>query len=133
MDINSVPQDDSSTHSEIKKAIYASDANGKIQNIASTGWEVEETVTRQAIDDLKESTKEAYDAVNSGEMSPLYYHMFEVRMDLTVLSQSTGFFQWTIKKDFNPKQFAKIKQTRLEEYCDVLGVSKKETMELPNG
>ena len=131
MDISSVPQDDSSTHSEIKKAVYASDENGKIKNIASSGWNVEETVTRLAIDDLKESSKEAYKLVKDGKMSPLYYHMYDVRMDLVVLAQSTGFFQWTIKRDFKPDVFKKINQKRLLIYADALGKTTDELKILP--
>jgi len=131
MDINSVPQDNSSTHSEIKKAVYASDENGKIKNIASSGWNVEETVTRLAIDDLKESSKEAYKLVKDGKMSPLYYHMYDVRMDLVVLAQSTGFFQWTIKRDFKPDVFKKINQKRLLIYADALGKTTDELKILP--
>jgi 5'-deoxynucleotidase YfbR-like HD superfamily hydrolase len=117
----------------MKKTIYAKNGDGKMQGISSSGWEVEETVTRQALDDIQEHIKEAYEEVKSGKKSTLYYYMFAKKMDLLLLAQATGFFQWTIKKDFNPKQFANIKQTRLEEYCDVLGVSQKEIRELPNG
>ena len=131
MDINSVPQDNSSTHSEIKKAVYASDENGKIKNIASSGWNVEETVTRLAIDDLKESSKEAYKLVKDEKMSPLYYHMYNVRMDLVVLAQSTGFFQWTIKRDFKPNIFKKINQKRILIYADALGKTTDELKILP--
>ena len=58
--------------------------------------------------------------------------MYKQRMDLSLLSQATGFFKWRIKRDFEPKVFSKIKQSRLKEYCEVLGVSLKEIKELPN-
>lgn len=131
MDIENVPQDNSSTYSEMKKAIYASTKDGKIESIGSSGWEVEEVVTRQAIDDLDQSRNEAYELVLKGEKSPLYFHMFEARMDLIVLSQSTGFFQWTIKKDFNPEVFKKISEKRALIYCDALGKTLEELKELP--
>lgn len=127
-----VPQDDSSTYAKMKKTIYAKADDGKMQGVSSSGWEVEETVTRQALDDIEEHIKEAYEEVKEGKKSTLYYHMYAKKMDLLLLSQATGFFQWTIKKDFNPKHFAKIKQNRLEEYCDVLGVELDEIKELPN-
>lgn len=131
MDIENVPQDNSSTYAKMKKAIYASNKDGKIQSIGSSGWEVEEVVTRQAIDDLDENKNEAYDLVLKGEKSPLYYHMFEARMDLVVLSQSTGFFQWTIKKDFNPENFKKISEKRALIYCDALGKTLEEIKSIP--
>lgn len=131
MDIENVPQDNSSTYAKMKKAIYASTEDGKIQSIGSSGWDVEEVVTRQAIDDLDESRIEAYNLVIKGEMSPLYYHMYEARMDLIVLSQSTGFFKWTIKKDFNPANFKNISEKRALVYCEALGKSLDEIKELP--
>lgn len=131
MNIENVPQDDSSTYANMKKAIYASDTDGKIQSVSSTGWEAEEVVTQQAIDDINEHTKEAYEAVRSGEKSPLYFYMYEVRMDLVVLAQATGFFEWSIKRDFKPKVFAKIREKRLLIYCDVLGKTLEEIKKLP--
>ena len=131
MDIESVPQDDSFTYGEMKKAIYASTKDGKIKSIGSSGWDVEEVVTKQAIDELEENTKEAYKLVKSKQKSPLYYHMFEARMDLTILAQSTGLFKWTIKRDFKPEIFSKISRKRLLIYCDVLGKSIEEITKLP--
>jgi len=131
MDIKSVPQDNSSTYGEMKKAIYATGSDGKIKSIGSTGWDAEEIVTKQAIDDLEESRREALRKVIAKERSPLYYYMYEVRMDLAVLAQSTGFFKWTIKRDFDPKVFSKISQKRLLVYCEALGKSLEEIRELP--
>jgi len=131
MDLQSVPQDDSSTYAKMHKTIYAKDEEGKMQTVSSTGWSVEETVTRQALDDIDDNVKEAYKAVKSGKRSTLYYHMYEARMDLVILSQSTGFFQWTIKKDFKPKNFKNISEKRLLSYCDALGKLPEELKKLP--
>ncbi len=131
MDLNSVPQDNSSTYGEMKKAIYASDEDGNIRSIGSSGWDAEEIVTKLAIDELENSKLEAYEEVKTGKKSPLYYYMFEQRMDLSVLSQSTGFFKWSIKRDFKPEIFKNISQKRLLVYCDVLGKELEEIKELP--
>ncbi len=131
MDLNSVPQDNSSTYGEMKKAIYASDEDGNIRSIGSSGWDAEEIVTKLAIDELENSKLEAYKEVKAGKKSPLYYYMFEQRMDLSVLSQSTGFFKWSIKRDFKPEIFKNISQKRLLVYCDVLGKQLEEIKELP--
>jgi len=131
MKIENVPQDHSSTYGEMKKAIYAKSSDGKIQSVGSSGWDAEEVVTKQAICELDESAKEAYEEVAQGKKSPLYYHMYEVRMDLAVLAQSTGFFKWTIKRDFLPEIFKNISERRLLTYCDVMGKSIEEIKELP--
>jgi CRISPR/Cas system-associated protein Cas10 (large subunit of type III CRISPR-Cas system) len=131
MKIENVPQDHSSTYGDMKKAIYAKSGDGKIKSVGSSGWDAEEVVTKQAIDELDENAKEAYEEVKSGKKSPLYYHMYEARMDLAVLSQSTGFFKWTIKRDFRPEVFKKMSEKRLSVYCEALGKNKQEIKELP--
>ena len=126
MDVKSVPQDDSSTYSNNKKAIYARDEDGSVHVVGSSGWSAEETVTKQALEDLHEHALEAYCEVKSGLKSPLYYHMYAIRMDLQVLADSTGFFKWTIKKDFDPKKFANMSEKRLAIYADAMGKTEDE-------
>ena len=126
MDANSVPQDNSSTYANNKKAIYAKDKDGTVKVIGSSGWDAEEIATKQVLDDLEYSAQEAYCEVKKGLRSPLYFYMYATRMDLQILSDVTGFFQWTIKKDFIPEVFAKIKDKRLSIYADVLGKTKEE-------
>lgn len=133
MDINSVPQDDSSTYAKHKKAIYAVDEDGRVGTVKSSGWEVEEAATKQALHDLEEQARDAYEVVKKGEKSSLYFHMFDVRMDLQVLSESTGFFKWTIKKDFDPVKFAKISEKRIGVYSEAMGKTPAELKELPKG
>ncbi|HIM75991.1 MAG TPA: hypothetical protein EYM48_07475 [Campylobacterales bacterium] len=133
MDIKSVPQDDSSTYAKNKKAIYAADENGNLSVVASSGWEVEEAATKQALFDLEDSARDAYALVKNGEMSPLYFHMYDVRMDLQVLSEASGFFKWTIKKDFSIEKFSKIKEKRLAIYAEAMGKSQEELRVLPKG
>ncbi len=134
MDVKSVPQDNSSTYAKNKKAIYAKDEDGTIRVVGSTGWSAEETVTKQALEDLLEHEREAYCAVKRGEKSPLYYYMYAVRMDLQVLSEATGFFKWSIKRDFKPNIFAKIGQKRLSVYAEAMGIpeEKLQTLEEKN-
>jgi hypothetical protein len=130
MEKDKVPQDDSSTYSNNRKAIYATDENGKIKVVASTGWEVEEAVTKQALNDLQVQAEQAYCEVKRGSKSPLYYYMYAQRMDLQLLSESTGFFKWTIKRDFEPSVFLKIKDRRLSIYSEALGKTREELMSL---
>jgi vancomycin resistance protein YoaR len=131
MDIQSVPQDNSETYASMKKAIYASDEEGKLTTVGSSGWEVEEIATKAALEEIENGIVLAYEAVKSGQKSPLYYHMNVARMDLLVLAQSTGFFQWTIKRDFEPKKFKNLSEKRLLAYCDVLGVTPEAITQLP--
>ena len=126
MKIQNVPQDNSSTYSNNKKAIYAKAEDGSVKIVGSSGWEAEETVTKQALLDLEEHAKEAYCEVKKGLKSPLYYHMYSIRMDLQVLADATGFFKWTINRDFKPEVFEKISDKRLAVYADAMGKHKEE-------
>ena len=121
MDTSDVPQEDSSTYAKNKKAIYAKDENGAINIVGSTGWNVEETVTKLALEDLESSAHKAYCEVKNGTKSPLFYYMFKERMDLQLLSETTGFFKWTISRDFKVEVFNNISEKRLSVYAEVLG------------
>jgi len=131
MDIYSVPQDDSSTYANNKKAIYAKDSDGSVKVVGSSGWEAEEIVTKQALNDLQEMAHTAYCEVKKGDKSPLYYHMYAIRMDLQILSDATGFFKWSIQRDFKPSVFKKIKEKRLLIYAETMGKSIDELRLLP--
>jgi len=132
MEIKNVPQDRISTFSGGRKAMYATDESGQYGVVASSGWEVEEEVTKQALRELERLASEAYEEVRSGQKSPLYYHMFAQRMDLVVLSQSVGMFQWRIKRHFKPAIYAKLSSALLERYSEALGVSMDDLKQLPS-
>jgi hypothetical protein len=53
MEAKKVPQDNISTYANNSKAVYATDENGEYSVIASTGWEVEEEVTKQALNEFE--------------------------------------------------------------------------------
>jgi len=131
MKANNVPQDHISTYAENKKAIYATDEEGHYGVVASSGWDVEEEATKQALHELERLADDAYETVLSAEASPLLYHMYAQRMDLQVLAQTTGIFQWRIKRHFKPEIFAKLDDEFLARYSDVLGMSVEELKVLP--
>ncbi len=131
MDINNVPQDDVSTYANNKKAIYATDDNGEYQVIASSGWDVEGEATLQALHALQEQAITAHQAVACGEKSPLFYHMYAQRMDLIVLAQSIGTFQWRVKRHFKPSVFNKLSDKWITRYAEALGLSCETLKTLP--
>ena len=131
MDIKNVPQDDISTYTKNKKAIYATDEKGEYSEVASAGWEVEGEATLQALNELQQQAQVAYQAVSSGKKSPLYYHMYAQRMDLIVLAQSVGTFQWRVKRHFSPQVFIKLSNSWLTRYADALGLTTERLKVLP--
>jgi hypothetical protein len=131
MEQRKVPQHNISTYANNKKAMYATDENGKYCVVASSGWDVEEAVTKQALRELQRLASEAHSRVSSGEASPLYYHMYARRMDPQILSESTGIYKWRIKRHFKPAVFAGLSEKIYRRYAEALGISIETLCKLP--
>ena len=118
-----VPQEGNSTLGGHRKAMYARGTDGKLHIVQSAGWEVEEIVTKQAVDDLLRLTEEARQRVLAGLTSPLEYHMYRVRMDVPLLAQASGIWQWRIRRHFRPAVFAGLSASLLATYADAMGMA----------
>lgn len=131
MDVSDVPQEGNRTLGNHRKAVYAKDQNGKIVLVASRGSEVDEAVTLQAIDRLQGFAQAARSRCLAGQTAPLEVWMWEKRMDLPLLSQVTGIWQWRIRRHFRPKVFTKLKPDLLQRYAQALGVEAEQLKSLP--
>ena len=118
-----VPQEGNATLAGYRKAVYAVADDGRVRLVASRGWEVEEIVTRQAIEDLERLAREARERCRAGLTSPLEYHMYRARMDVALLSQTTGVWRWRVRRHFRPHVFARLSTTLRQRYADALGLS----------
>ncbi len=118
-----VPQEGNATLGGHRKALYARGADGKLQIVQSAGWEVEEIVTRQAVEDLNRLAEDARQRVAAGLTSALEYHMHKARMDVPLLAQTTGLWQWRIRRHFRPAIFARLSPALLQRYAEAMGLS----------
>lgn len=118
-----VPQEGNSTLGGQRKGLYAKGPDGKIHLVSSAGWEVEEIVTRQAVDDLLRLTEDARQRVLAGQTSALEFHMHRIRMDVPLLSQVTGLWQWRIRRHFRPNIFARLSPKLLGRYSEAMGLT----------
>jgi len=118
-----VPQEGNATLAGLRKAVYAVAEDGKLRLVASRGWEAEEIVTRQAVEDLERRAAEAGKRALAGEASPLEYHMYRARMDLALLSQTTGLWRWRIRRHFRPEVFSRLPNKLKQRYSEALGVA----------
>ena len=118
-----VPQEGNSTLGGHRKAMYARGTDGKLHIVQSAGWEVEEIVTRQAVDDLRRLAEDARRRVLAGRTSPLEYHMYRARMDVPLLAQTSGLWQWRIRRHFRPAVFAALSPALLARYAAAMGLS----------
>jgi hypothetical protein len=131
MDIESVPQEGNATLDGQRKAMYARDANGHMVIAPSRGWEAEEIVTSHAVETFHAQAEAARERVKSGLASPLEYWMYARRMDVALLSQTSGFWQWRVKRHLRPEGFAKLSLKQLERYAQALGLPPAALQQLP--
>ncbi|WP_439133130.1 hypothetical protein [Pseudomaricurvus sp.] len=126
-----VPQDHSQSLAGQRKPLYVLDENGRYTTELSSGWDAEEVVLHQALEQFQQQAKDALRRGIAGETSPLEYHMYTKRMDVTVLAQSTGLFKWQVKRHFKPAVFHRLSTNKLSRYAYVLGLSVDELQQLP--
>ena len=110
-----VPQEGNATLAGHRKAVYAVGEDGKLRVVASRGWEVEEVVTRQAIDELERRAREA--------RSPLEYHMYRARMDIAMLAGAAGIWRWRLRRHLRPQVFARLPLRWRRRYAEALGIA----------
>ena len=123
MDVAEVPQEGNATLGGGRKAVYARGADGQVRLVTSAGWQVEEIVTRQALEALNAQAEAALLRVRQGVSSPLEYHMYRARMDLALLSQTTGFWRWRVRRHLRPGIFRKLPERTLARYAAVMGIT----------
>lgn len=123
MDVNDVPQEGNCTLGSHRKALYAKDAEGMMVIVPSRGSEVDETVTMQAVHRMNALAEEAKTRVLAGQSAPLEYWMCARRMDVALLSQISGIWQWRIRRHFNPLRFSQLSPRLLARYAEALGLT----------
>jgi hypothetical protein len=131
MDVNEVPQEGNRTLGHHRKVMYARDTDGRVVIVPSRGSEVDEAVTLQAVDRMNTLAEEARARVAAGHSSALEYWMWARRMDVALLSQVSGIWQWRIRRHFRPAIFARLSPRLLQRYCDALGLTIDELRKLP--
>ena len=122
MDATDVPQEGSVTYGGHRKAVYARTGNGRLELVQSRGWEVEETVTRQAVQEFEELAAAALERVRAGQSSPLEVHMYRARMDVALLAQTSGLWCWQVRRHLRPAVFARLSKALRARYAQVLGI-----------
>lgn len=127
-----IPQQPHEMYQGETKAVYAVNEDGKLEMSQTLGWDVESTVLEEAVNEINRLAIEARDRVRNGQSSPLEYHMYAQRMDLPMLAQAVGRFQWQVKRHFKPKNFQKLRSDQLGLYAHVLGIDVEALSVLPD-
>jgi hypothetical protein len=122
MKISEIPQDNIKMMQGEKKALYAVDDQGNYTRSTTSGWEAEEVVLTQVIDDFKEKAGATALRVQKNETSPIEYFMYKKWMDPLTLAQVMGLYRWQVKRHFKPHVFKKLDDKTLNEYARIFGV-----------
>ena len=127
MKIKEVPQDNIKTFKGFgTKAMYAVGENGQYTTIPTSGWEVEEVVLRDVVDDFAKLAEEAKSRVIKGNTSPIEYYMNKYFMDLPALAAGMSLAKWRVNRHFNPKVFNKLNNEMLQRYADFFNLDVEE-------
>src|SRR3954470_5838876 len=118
-----VPQDVSALGKITKEVCYATDSEGKYTTELSKGWDVKITALDKAWEDIDVRITNAKQKVLNGEASPLLFFMEKGIMDISLLADYTGFWQWQIKRHLKPDVFKKLSDKKLQRYAEVFNVS----------
>lgn len=121
-----IPQDPSKLDKFTKELYYATDESGKYTTGLSRGWEIKNEALGIAWEDIQNRIEEAKTKVERGEASPILFFMELRLMDLGIVSAYTGFWQWQIKRHFNPQVFHKLSTKKLKKYAEVFDISVEE-------
>ncbi|XKH01053.1 hypothetical protein LG325_13340 [Marinobacter nauticus] len=131
MKLDEVPQDDSKAFEGQRKRLYARNADGEYTTALSSGWEAEDVVLDQAVEEYNRFTREARQRVQQGLSSPLEYHMYAHRMDLTVLAQATGLFRWQVRRHLKPAVFDRLGPRKMQRYEEAFQMTAEQLRSLP--
>ena len=131
MDLDALPQEGNATLGGQRKAMYARAADGRIVLAPSRGWEVEEIVTTQAVDAMAALAQAAHERVLQGTAAPLEYWMYACRMDVALLAQTSGYWQWQVRRHLRPAPFARLSARQLQRYATALGMTAEAIGRLP--
>jgi len=119
-----VPQDESCfSHTNMKEIVYAVDEEGKYGKALSSGWEAKTIALNESLELIEEQLQETIQKIKKGELSPVAYYMEIQRMDISILSDYVGFWQWRVKRHLKASTFKKLKEKTLKKYAKAFEIS----------
>ena len=127
-----VPQDGENSHyGGERKLIYAVDNEGDFVGVKSAGWEVESDATQMALSQMHEQCENSWQRAVAGQTAALEYYMSFRRMDLALLAQATGLFQWRIRRHFRPEIYSRLGDKLMARYSQALHLDIPTLRQLP--
>lgn len=113
-----VPQDNNPTYQGYgTKVIYAVDDGGDYTTVKSSGWEAEEIVLIDVVNDFKERAHEAKERILSDKASPIEYFMHLKLMDPAALASGLGVAKWRVRRHLTARGFRRLDRKMLQCYA----------------
>ncbi len=112
-----IPQDPGALGRITKEVCYATDASGKYTTELSSGWDVKIQALNVAWEDIDKRIAAAKQKVLDGQASPIYFFMEYRLMDVALVADYTGFWQWQVKRHLKPEVFKSLNDTKLQKYA----------------
>jgi hypothetical protein len=112
-----IPQDPGALGRITKEVCYATDSSGKYTTELSSGWDVKIEALNVAWEDIDKRIAQAKQKVLNSEFSPIHFFMEYRLMDLSLLADYTGFWQWQIKRHLKPEIFKDLPDSKLQKYA----------------
>jgi hypothetical protein len=126
-----VPQDQTAHYAGARKAIYAVDDRGQLTTVSSSGWQAEEVVTCAAAEEYRRLAQDALQRARARQTSPLEFHMYDRRMDLPMLAETSRIWKLRIRWHFRPAVFVRLGTNVLQGYAEALGITVEQLRQLP--
>jgi hypothetical protein len=117
-----VPQDLSSLGKITREVCYATDDSGKYVTQLSRGWEVKINALDTAWEGIKQRIAVAKEKVLNNDASPLLFFMEYRLMDISILSDYTGFWKWQIRRHLKKEIFEKLSAKQLLTYAEAFNI-----------
>jgi len=121
-----VPQDEGALGKITKEVCYATDSSGKYTTQLRSGWQVKSEALDVAWKEVEQRIASAKQSVLNGEASPLLFFMELRLMDMSILSDYTGYWKWQIKRHLKPEVFKKLSDRKLQKYAETFNVTVEE-------
>jgi hypothetical protein len=128
MNVNEVPQDPRNIKpgDTLKKVVYAVDTDGKYTGVNSAGWEPENVAMKQAGEEIDENLAATEQQVRAGTLSPIPWFMLKNLMDVALLANYAGKWQWQVKRHFKPAVFKTLNNAMLDKYAQIFNITTDE-------
>ncbi|PNU20626.1 hypothetical protein C2E25_06165 [Geothermobacter hydrogeniphilus] len=130
MKIKEVPQD-AALLDQHREVTYAVDEQGRYVLAPSAGWDPANLANLQAWQLIAAQMREALKQVQSGQASPLLFHMQHHQMDVALLASYVGLYRWQVRRHLRPGPWKRLPEALRGRYAQLFGLAPEALDDLP--